>query len=105
MPANARGYRHRMTTFGLVHGAWHGAWCWEMLTPLLQRAGHDVVAMDLPVDENSASFDTYADVVRAALDGCDDDVVLVHGHQSARARPIASARLTRLMVSGVNAPR
>ena len=25
-----------MTTFGLVHGAWHGAWCWERLIPELQ---------------------------------------------------------------------
>ena len=54
-------YDRLMTTFGLVHGAWHGAWCWERLTPLLRQAGHDVVAMDLPVDDNSASFDTYAD--------------------------------------------
>ena len=35
-----------VTTFALVHGAWHGAWCWEQLTPLLQQAGHAVVAME-----------------------------------------------------------
>jgi hypothetical protein len=35
-----------MITFALVHGAWHGAWCWERLAPFLQEAGHDVVAMD-----------------------------------------------------------
>jgi pimeloyl-ACP methyl ester carboxylesterase len=57
-----------MTTFALVHGAWHGAWCWEQLTPLLQQAGHDVVAMDLPSEDGRATFDTYADVVCAALD-------------------------------------
>jgi pimeloyl-ACP methyl ester carboxylesterase len=68
----------RMTTFALVHGAWHGAWCWELMTPLLQQAGHDVVAPDLPCDDGSATtFDPYADVVCAALDGCDDDVVVV----------------------------
>jgi len=38
-----------MTTFALVHGGWHGAWCWERLAPLLQQAGHDVMAMDLPI--------------------------------------------------------
>lgn len=37
-----------MATFLLVHGAWHGAWCWERLTPLLRAAGHDVIAPDLP---------------------------------------------------------
>jgi hypothetical protein len=57
-----------VTTFALVHGAWHGAWCWERLTPILQQAGHGVVAMDLPIEDCSASFDTYADVVCVALD-------------------------------------
>ena len=37
-----------MTTFVLVHGAWHGAWCWDKVVPLLERAGHRVVAIDLP---------------------------------------------------------
>jgi pimeloyl-ACP methyl ester carboxylesterase len=31
-----------MTTFVLVHGAWHGGWCWRKLTPLLRAAGHEV---------------------------------------------------------------
>jgi len=66
-----------MTTFALVHGAWHGAWCWERLTPLLLQAGHDVVAPELPTDDGSADFDAYADCVCTALRGCDDDVVVV----------------------------
>jgi pimeloyl-ACP methyl ester carboxylesterase len=32
----------------LVHGAWHGAWCWERLTPLLQARGFEVSTLDLP---------------------------------------------------------
>jgi pimeloyl-ACP methyl ester carboxylesterase len=72
-----------MATFALVHGGWHAAWCWERLTPLVQQHGHDVVAVDLPGEDGSASFDTYADVVRASLDGCDDDVVVV-GHSYGR---------------------
>jgi pimeloyl-ACP methyl ester carboxylesterase len=31
-----------MTTFVLVHGAWHGAWCWRRVERLLRRAGHEV---------------------------------------------------------------
>lgn len=31
-----------MTTFVLLHGAFHGAWCWARVTPLLQAAGHRV---------------------------------------------------------------
>ena len=29
-------------TFVLVHGAWHGGWCWRRVTPLVRAAGHDV---------------------------------------------------------------
>src|ERR1700675_1278045 len=55
-----------MTTFALVHGAWHGASCWELLTPELETRGHRVVAVDLPSDDSAATFDDYADVVAAA---------------------------------------
>lgn len=36
-----------MAHFVLVAGAWHGGWCWERLTPLLEIAGHSVDAPDL----------------------------------------------------------
>jgi pimeloyl-ACP methyl ester carboxylesterase len=29
-------------TYVLVHGAWHGGWCWRKVTPLLTAAGHRV---------------------------------------------------------------
>ena len=31
-----------MATYILVHGAWHGGWCWRKVTPLLRAHGHDV---------------------------------------------------------------
>lgn len=31
-----------MTTFVLVHGAWHGGWCWARVAPRLRAAGHEV---------------------------------------------------------------
>ena len=37
-----------MATFILIHGAWHGAWCWERVVPLLEAGGHEVFAPDLP---------------------------------------------------------
>jgi pimeloyl-ACP methyl ester carboxylesterase len=31
----------------LVHGAWHGGWCWDKVRPLLEAAGHRVLAPTL----------------------------------------------------------
>jgi pimeloyl-ACP methyl ester carboxylesterase len=88
-----------VTTFALVHGAWHDSWCWERVTPLLRRAGHHVVAPDLPGDDGSADFDDYADVVCRALHGCDDDVVVVgHSLGGATAAVVAARRPTRHLV-------
>jgi pimeloyl-ACP methyl ester carboxylesterase len=81
-----------MTTFALVHGGYHGAWCWEQLTPLLEAAGHDVVAMDLPLEDSSATFDTYADVVCAAVADCGDDVVLVGHSYAGNTIPLVATR-------------
>ena len=36
-----------MATFVLVHGAWHGGWCWQKVVPLLEAAGHEVYAPTL----------------------------------------------------------
>jgi pimeloyl-ACP methyl ester carboxylesterase len=35
-------------TIVLVHGAWHGPWCWQLLTPHLQAHGHAVQLLELP---------------------------------------------------------
>ena len=32
----------KTATFVLIHGAWHGGWCWKKVRPLLQSAGHAV---------------------------------------------------------------
>jgi pimeloyl-ACP methyl ester carboxylesterase len=36
-----------MPTFVLVHGSWHGAWCWSRVLPLLRGAGYDAHAVTL----------------------------------------------------------
>jgi pimeloyl-ACP methyl ester carboxylesterase len=67
-----------MTTFGLVHGAYHGAWCWDLVAERLRAQGHTVVTPGLPCDDPTATADTYRDLVVEAL-GDADPVVLV-GH-------------------------
>ncbi len=37
-----------MKHFLLIHGSWHGAWCWYKIAPLLEAEGHSVSAPDLP---------------------------------------------------------
>lgn len=36
------------TAFVLVHGSWHGGWCWDRVEAPLNAAGHITVAIDLP---------------------------------------------------------
>jgi pimeloyl-ACP methyl ester carboxylesterase len=37
-----------MATFILIHGSWHGGWCFDHVADALRAAGHDVIAPDLP---------------------------------------------------------
>ena len=37
-----------MATFVLIHGAWHGSWCWDKVRPILEQSGHAVETPDLP---------------------------------------------------------
>jgi alpha-beta hydrolase superfamily lysophospholipase len=87
-----------MTTFALVHGAHHGAWCWERLVRELARRGLDAVAPDLPCDDADAGIAEYADVVEGAI-GEEQDVVLVgHSLGSLTIPVVASRRRVRGMV-------
>lgn len=74
-----------MATFVLVHGAWHGGWCWYKLVAQLEARGHGVLAPDLPGSGRDRSLSTpatYRDyVARIAqiLEEQPEPVVLV-GH-------------------------
>ncbi len=74
-----------MASFVLVHGAWHGAWCWERVIPPMQAAGHEVVAIDLPAhgaDRSapwSATLRSYAECIVSAARGLSQKPFVV-GH-------------------------
>ena len=57
--------------FILIHGGFHGAWCWERVIPELAALGHEAVAIDLPGhgerrDEES-TIDSRRDAILAVL--------------------------------------
>ncbi len=79
-------------TFGLVHGAWHGAWCWTLLIDELQALGYKSVAMDMPIDDPTANFDNYADSVVDALED-ETNLVLVGHSRAGNVLPRAAGRL------------
>jgi pimeloyl-ACP methyl ester carboxylesterase len=62
-------------TVVLVHGAWHGAWCWDEVVARLDADSVSNIAVDLPM--TSLADDVAA--TRAAIDAADGPVVLV-GH-------------------------
>lgn len=72
-------------TILLVHGAWHGAWCWEALVPELIALGWRVATVDLPSAsadpaDNAGMYDD-ARAVREQLAALDGPVtVLAHSY-------------------------
>jgi pimeloyl-ACP methyl ester carboxylesterase len=67
-----------MKTFGFVHGAWHGAWCWDKLRGDLALQGHTTFAVDLPVDDPDATFDDHAQIVTDVLSKYDEVILVGH---------------------------
>lgn len=55
-----------MKEYVLVHGACHGAWCWEAVAERLSARGHRMVVLDLPGHGRRASEHTTASVVSYA---------------------------------------
>ncbi|MDR0960784.1 MAG: alpha/beta hydrolase [Propionibacteriaceae bacterium] len=79
-----------MATFVLVPGAWHGAWCYKRVTPLLRQAGHEVYPLTLTgladrshLCDDSVNLSTHIDDVVNLLQWEElSDVILV-GHSYA----------------------
>lgn len=92
--------------FVLVHGAWHGGWCWEGVARELEAAGHEVETPTMPGmapgdDRARVEFKDYVESLAAVLERQDRPVVLV-GHSSAgfllqAAAPHAADKIKRLV--------
>jgi len=92
--------------FVLIHGAWHGGWCWEGVIQALKEAGHTAEAPTLPGqnpgdDRSQVTFDSYVEKIVETLKRQTRPVVLV-GHSSAgfllqSAAPRAPEKIERLI--------
>jgi pimeloyl-ACP methyl ester carboxylesterase len=80
-----------MTQLVLVHGSYHGAWCWDFLRPELERLGHEVVTVDLPISNSGLGAADYAATVDAALDPHDRPVLVGHS-MAGLVVPLVAAR-------------
>jgi pimeloyl-ACP methyl ester carboxylesterase len=78
-------------TFVLIPGAGGSAWYWHRVVPLLQAAGHEAIAVDLPGDDPAAGLPEYAGLVAGAI-GRRDNVVLVAMSLGGFTAPMVAAR-------------
>jgi len=74
-----------MTSFVLVHGAWHGGWCWHKVVGRLEAMGHRAAAPDMPGhgdDETPIAGVTMDDIVARIGEtiGAGDEKVVLVGH-------------------------
>jgi pimeloyl-ACP methyl ester carboxylesterase len=85
-------------TFVLVHGAWHGAWCWAAVTNQLEKLGDRAFAVDLP-----GHGQNYADRSKITLQSYVDTVVRYIEERDLRSVVLAGHSLGGLTISGVTA--
>ncbi|MGD9705980.1 MAG: alpha/beta hydrolase, partial [Acidimicrobiia bacterium] len=81
-----------MATYVLIHGAGSDSWYWHLVVPLLEERGHDVVAVDLPCDDDSAGLRDYADAVVDAI-GDRTDLIVVAQSMAGFTAPLICDRL------------
>jgi pimeloyl-ACP methyl ester carboxylesterase len=81
-----------MATYVLIHGASSDSWYWHRVVPELQRLGHDVVAPDLPSDDDAAGLVEYTDTVVAAI-GDRSGLILVAQSMAGFTAPLVCERM------------
>ena len=85
-------------TYVLIHGAGDSGWYWHLVEGKLQERRHDVVVMDLPVEDDAAGLSEYADVVVEAIDDRRDLVVVAQSFGGYIAPIVCERVAARLLV-------
>jgi hypothetical protein len=87
-----------MATFVLIHGAGDVGWYWHLVADELRTQGHDVVAPDLPCDDDTAGLPEYADAVIGAIPDGHGLVVVGQSFGAFTAALVAEGVRTDLLV-------
>lgn len=87
-----------MAAFVLLPGAGSTSWYWHLVAPELQAAGHEVVAVDLPVDDDASGFSEYASVALDAIGDRRDLVVVAQSMGACTAGLVAAQVRVDLLV-------
>jgi pimeloyl-ACP methyl ester carboxylesterase len=82
----------------LVHGSYHGAWCWDLLRPELERLGHRVITMDLPISDPTLGAADYARTVEGALEPGSEPVLVGHSMAGLVIPLVAANRPIRRLI-------
>jgi pimeloyl-ACP methyl ester carboxylesterase len=77
-----------MATFVLIHGAGDVGWYWHLVEKELRQRGHQVVAPDLPCDDDSAGQPEYAQAVVNAIGNRSDLIVVGKSFGGFTAPPV-----------------
>jgi pimeloyl-ACP methyl ester carboxylesterase len=86
-----------MATYVLIHGAGSESWYWHLVSPRLRALGHDVVAVDLPCDDDAAGLCEYAGTVIDAV-GNRSNVILVAQSLAGFTAPLVCDRLPVILM-------
>jgi pimeloyl-ACP methyl ester carboxylesterase len=82
-----------VAAFVLIHGAGSDSWYWHLVTPELQAMGHEVVAPDLPCDDDSAGLAEYVDTVVEAIGDPSGPIVVVGQSLAGFSAPLVCERV------------
>lgn len=82
-----------MSTFAVIHGGGDVGWSWHLVAAELEARGHEVVAPDLPADDDALTLEDYADAVVTAI-GDRRDVIVVGHSFGAFTAPLVAARVS-----------
>ncbi|QBI54543.1 alpha/beta fold hydrolase [Streptomonospora litoralis] len=85
-------------TFVLIHGGGSSAWDWHLVEPELRGLGHEVVAVDLPIEDDANGISEYADAVVAECAGHRRLAVVAHSFGGLVAPLVCSRVATELLV-------